>query len=62
MNEARCHKCDKKFEIKEKPISFRHGRDIETAECPYCNHTIYTGKTSGTFEAIELPEIKLNRR
>ena len=50
---ADCKNCEKQFEIKEKKIQ-RGGRDKETAECTNCGAVIYTGKTSGTFEALEI--------
>jgi predicted RNA-binding Zn-ribbon protein involved in translation (DUF1610 family) len=40
-----CKACNLQYEIIEKPISFRGGRDMETAECPKCGTEIYRGKT-----------------
>lgn len=53
MERVVCKNCKKIFEIKEIPIQ-RGGRDVETVECPDCDIVIYRGKTSGTFNAIEV--------
>ena len=52
-----CSNCQIEYDINERPI-VQGGRDIETADCLECGKEIYRGKTSGTFEAIEVEKSK----
>lgn len=51
-----CSNCQIEYDINERPIG-RGSKDVETAECLKCGKEIYRGKTSGTFEAIEIKDV-----
>jgi uncharacterized protein CbrC (UPF0167 family) len=54
MTYVECAKCGKKFAYELTGAVYPGGKDLETADCPYCGEVATSQMTSGFFHSYKL--------
>lgn len=61
MNIIKCKKCGKEYGYKVYGNEYPGGKELETADCPYCGETGYSEITSQCISVYKLKETDVEK-